>query len=140
LSEKKLIEYTIPTSDNNSCIINVFFKLEDAYLAWNKFYENNKQIKLPLRPEIEIYNLENYLLDLEHSTPEIVKSNYFIATQTSFMDLEKELKIDLNEVTVPMSKKFEKVMRTSAKKLVSFYKGILWVFTSDTLPTEDNAW
>lgn len=140
LSEKKLIEYTIPTSDNNSCIRNVFFKLEDAYLAWNKFYENNKQIKLPLRPEIEIYNLENYLLDLEHSTPEIVKSNYFIATQTSFMDLEKELKIDLNEVTVPMSKKFEKVMRTSAKKLVSFYKGILWVFTSDTLPTEDNAW
>ena len=39
-----------------------------------------------------------------------------------------------------LSKKFEKGMRANAKKLISFYKGILWVFTSDTLPTEDNAW
>lgn len=140
LSEKKLIEYKIPTSETDSCIKNVFFRLEDAYLAWNKFCENNKQMKLPLIPEIEIYNLENYLLDLEYSTPEIVKSTYFIATQTSFTDLEKELKIELNEINVPVSKKLQKVMRTNAKKLISFYKGIIWVFTSDTLPTEDNAW
>ena len=42
--------------------------------------------------------------------------------------------------TANISKKFEKGMRANAKKLISFYKGILWVFTSDTLPTEDNAW
>jgi hypothetical protein len=139
-SEKKLVDYKIPAFEESSCIKSVFFKLEDAYLAWNKFCENNKQIKLPLIPEIEIYNLENYLLDLEKSTPETVKTNYFIATQSSFDDLDKELKVELNKIDVPMSRKFKKVIRIHTKKLVSFYKGIVWVFTSDTLPTEDNSW
>lgn len=139
-SEKKLVGYTIQTQETQSCINNVFFRLEDAYLAWGKFCENNKEIKLPLIPEIEIYNLESYLLDLEQSSLETVRDSYFIATQTSFTELEKELNIELNEVSVPLSKKFEKGMRANAKKLLSFYKGILWVFTSDTLPTEDNAW
>lgn len=139
-STKTLIDYKITDRSNNSYSRNVFFKLEDAYMAWDKFCESNNSAKLPLTPNIEIYNLESYLLDLENSDLETVKENYFVTTQTSFQDLKEELSIASNQTELSLTKKLEKFIAIKSKKLLQLYKGMLWVFTSDTLPTEDNAW
>jgi len=139
-STKTLIDYKITDRSNNSYTRNVFFKLEDAYMAWDKFCESNHSAKLPLTPNIEIYNLESYLLDLENSDLETVKENYFVTPQTSFQDLKEELSIASNQTELSLTKKLEKFIAIKSKKLLQFYKGMLWVFTSDTLPTEDNAW
>lgn len=90
--QKDLIDYKINDSIGNLCTRNIFFKLEDAYLAWDKFCSDNKHLKLPVLPDIEIYNLENYLLDLEQLDSEMVKENYFLATKKSFKHLETEIK------------------------------------------------
>lgn len=139
-STKTLIDYKITDRSNNSYSRNVFFKLEDAYMAWDKFCESNNSAKLPLTPNIEIYNLESYLLDLENSDLETVKENYFVTPQTSFQDLKEELSIASNQTELSLTKKLEKFIAIKSKKLLQLYKGMLWVFTSDTLPTEDNAW
>ena len=139
-STKTLIDYKITDRSNNSYTRNVFFKLEDAYMAWDKFCESNHSAKLPLTPNIEIYNLESYLLDLENSDLETVKENYFVTPQTSFQDLKEELSIASNQTELSLTKKLEKFIAIKSKKLLQLYKGMLWVFTSDTLPTEDNAW
>lgn len=136
----RLIDYKITTEDNTSYNRNVFFKLEDAYLAWDHFCYKNRTLRLPLFPKIEIYNLESYLLDLESSDMSIVEDSYFVATQKSLKDLEQEL-TTMESVEEPiLTKKVEKFMKIGSQKLIELCKGMLWVLTSDTLPTEDNSW
>lgn len=121
-------------------IRNVFFKLEDAYSAWDHFCDSNKGIQLPLFPTLEIYNMESYLLDLENSSIDVVNETSFIPTRDSFKDIEKNLTSKEKENNLTLSKKITRLITKKSKQVREFYKGIIWVFTSDTLPTEDNAW
>jgi hypothetical protein len=138
--KKSIIEYKITDRKGKIYTRNVFFKLEDAYLAWDKFCDDNKGIRLPLVPNLEVYNLENYLLELECLDRDVVDDNYFIGTQSSLNDLKQELNIIDNTEEPTLAKKVIQFINTSSQKLLMFSKGMLWVFTSDTLPTEDNAW
>ena len=58
-------------------INRVFFKLEDAYLAWETVCTTNNNARLPVLPSIEVYNLENYLEDLEQTSTKVVKKIKF---------------------------------------------------------------
>jgi hypothetical protein len=139
-NKKNIVEYKLTDRNNNTYTRNIFFKLEDAYLAWDKFCDDNKTKRLPLIPNIEVYNLESYLLDLEYSNMNVVNDNYFVGTQSSLTDLKQELTIVTNKEEPILAKKVTQFMSKSSKKLIEFSKGMLWVFTSDTLPTEENGW
>jgi hypothetical protein len=139
LYKKRIVDYKI-TYQNTTCDKNIFFRLEDAYSAWDKFCEDNKAKKLPLIPEIEIYNLESYVLDLENSDIDAVKDNLFVATPTALKDKEQQLEIIANTDEPSLTEKVKQFTSTGSKKLVEFSKGMLWLLTSDTLPTEDNGW
>jgi hypothetical protein len=126
-------------------INSIFFKLEDAYLAWEKICETNKNAKLELRPNIEIYNLENYLSDLEKTPEKVInKLNFrpsFRSIRTRNKNVEKQINLIPEEDKSPGFGIKKYMMRSFRyEKLVSFYKGLFWLFTSDNLPTEDNAW
>ncbi len=131
------IEYKIKNLESRSY---VFFRLQDAYSAWDKFCTDNKQLKLPLSPELEIYNLENYLKELECSSEESIKNIAFVSTQDSFKNLKLESDLKVNNVTTPLSKTVKKLTLEKLKNLQNLSKKIFWVLTSDTLPTEKNAW
>lgn len=120
----------------------VFFTLQDAYLAWEKICETNKTAKLSIRPSVEIYNLENYLEDLEKSPLKILKKIEFTPSFNSIKTLQ-EIKLNPpnkvedtanNNIWKPIKRYFK------TEKLADFYKGVVWMFTSDTLPTKENAW
>lgn len=136
---KKLVDYKISDSETDFTR-NIFFKLEDAYLAWDKFCSNNKQINLPIAPNIEIYNLESYLLDLEQGEVDVIKDNYFVATRSTFKNVAKDFNIRSIKSDPKFSKKVEKYIKRKSNQLIDLCKGMIWVLTSDTLPTEDNAW
>jgi hypothetical protein len=70
----------------------------------------------------------------------IVEDSYFVATQKSLKDLEQELTTMENVKEPILTKKVEKFMKIGSQKLIELCKGMLWVLTSDTLPTEDNSW
>jgi hypothetical protein len=96
------------------------------------------QFSLNTKPNIEIYNLENFLLDLEN-TPENSLELSFIPPYKSYL----ELKSQNNEKTfVKNGITDEYVYKTKLymKNLQRFYKGVIWLFTSDTLPSEENSW
>jgi hypothetical protein len=139
IKDYSIDEYGFP-SISSDYGTNVFFKLEDAYLAWDKLCEDNKAMNLPLVPIIEVYNLESYLLDLECSDLDVVGDNYFFATRSSLAHLRQELDIIDNTDEPTLKEKVNQFISNSSKKLVQFSKGMLWVFTSEALPTEDNDW
>lgn len=125
----------------NQYMNSIFFRLEDAYLAWEKICEANKNAKLETRPKIEVYNLENYLLDLEKSPLKILEEIKFRPSLISNKEIYNKIELPPEENNSSGSGIKKYIMHTiKYEKLISFYKGILWLFTSDNLPTEDNAW
>jgi hypothetical protein len=89
-------------------------------------------------PTIEIYNLENYLLDLEKSSTEIVKSTKFVPPYLSYLKMGNEI-INDNEENVT-NDQIKKNLTKKMKSVERFCKGVIWLVTSDTLPTEENSW
>ena len=89
-------------------------------------------------PNIEIYNLENFLLDLEN-TPDNSLELSFIPPYKSYIELKSQTN---QKVFVNTGFTDEYVYKTKLcmKNLQRFYKGVIWLFTSDTLPSEENSW
>lgn len=131
-----IIEYKIKNSNSK---INVFFKLQDVYSAWEKVKEDNKDVDFPSSPQIEIYNLESYLLDCEKESAEDLETVKFLPTQESYKIVANHSP-NINKEEPALSKKLASTINTKIKEFKNIYKGIIWLFTSDTLPTEDNGW
>lgn len=136
-NEIRLINYKIKSSEYKRY---VFFRLKDVYSAWDKFCQDNPSLKLPLYPNVEIYNLENYLTDLEQSDITLIKEISFVSTQYSFENLKLENEVKSVKSQPSVGKQIKKFALEKLKSLYSFSKGVIWVLTSDTLPTEKNAW
>nr|ASV47666.1 hypothetical protein CMESOPL_179 [Chroomonas mesostigmatica CCMP1168] len=135
------IDANVMKTEVNQYVNRVFFKLEDAHLAWEKICTTNKKANLPIRPKIEIYNLEEYLEDLEKSPVKIVKKIQFTPSFKTIRTIKTDAEPVFEKETTPDSNSNIKLLRAfKYEKLVNFYKGLVWLFTSDALPTEDNAW
>ena len=98
----------------------VFFKkrdLESSLTIINTFYPNYK---------ISIYNLEDYLSDLQAKKPSKATVQFY----SKFYEYEEPRTYI----------EFKETFETKMKSLRRFCKGLVWLVTSDTLPTEDNSW
>jgi len=135
LKDKELAPYSFQDSYEKKLI---FFSKEDAMRAWKSFLLKKPQISLNTKPSIEIYNLENFLLDLENS-PENSLELAFIPPYKSYRDLKSQ---ESQKTSFKSNLPEEYIFKTKLyiKDLQRFYKGIIWLFTSDTLPSEENSW
>nr|ASO75898.1 hypothetical protein [Storeatula sp. CCMP1868] len=118
----------------------LLFSRDDAYRVWNLYRLKNPDLKLPEFPALEVYNLENYLLDLEKSDIELTEQTTFVPPYNSYQYSKSLVEISNNENNISIKEKLEQYINTKAKSLQRFYKGLVWLITSDTLPSEDNAW
>jgi len=100
----------------------IFFSRDDAYNVFKKF-TNTKKNNFP---NLQVYNLESYLLDLEHYSSPVIPKTYFVPP------LEVTSSNALNR-TLPAHKIYSKFIER-------FYKGLIWLVTSDTLPSEESSW
>jgi hypothetical protein len=80
------------------------------------------------------------LIDLEYSDVDVVTDNYFVGTQSALTDLKQELTVIANTEEPTLARKVAQLISDSSEKLVTFSKGMLWILTSEALPTEDNSW
>jgi len=136
-SKEKNIKSYSPQIENGKKII--FFNREDALKAWKCYLSKTNQTYLKNFPTLEVYNLENLLSDFENSTTDAIidtviipPSSYYQtnkATETEFKDSHTN---DLNKQLFKTKLKLKEFQR--------FYKGLIWLFTSDTLPSEENSW
>ena len=114
----------------------IFFNKKDI----GKFLDSSKNDKkLYLKdPTIEVYNLENYLLDLEKSAPDMIQKIRFFPPYTSYKEFDKNMEEQITELSE--NKKMKKILVEKVKSLQRFCKGVIWLVTSDTLPSEENSW
>jgi hypothetical protein len=84
--------------------------------------------------------LENYLLDLEKANVNLTQQTIFVPPYDSYMH-SKQLVQELQLRTdMSVRKTIDQYVATKIKSLQRFYKGMIWLVTSDTLPSEDNSW
>ena len=138
LDKRNLTTYSI---ENSSAIKMIFFSKEDATRAWQVYMSKDNKIKCPNNPIVEIYNLENLLLDIEHSGPEEIE-NLIIVPPYKKQNTEKSIySLDTTEDSLPTNfDRYTFQAKLKLKEVERFYKGLIWLFTSDTLPSEENSW
>ena len=138
LNKHTLTTYTI--QDNLHTKI-IFFTKEDATRAWHVYVSKTQTLKPQNNPVLEIYNLESLLLDSENSKLEELE-NLIIVPNYREQEAQK-LPFSSKLSTKSTSNKIEREIFQSKLKLRDlerFYKGLVWLFTSDTLPSEENSW
>lgn len=119
------IEHTL---NKNKEVELVFFKQSNVNEFWEKFKEKNVDLEnrknsFIQHPSIQIYNLENYLLDMESKEDETIV--YFLGDLDSVPDNESN---------------YQTSVGLNLSSIKRFLKGIYWLLTSDVLPTEKNDW
>jgi len=132
---KTLFEYFFQNSSEKKII---FFNKEDAIKAWKICLSKKMYSELNKNPTIEIYNLESLLLDIE-SNPEKTMDIIFVPPYDSYLEWTSDKK-DLPIVESNILKDSIFKFQLNLKNLHRFYKGMVWLFTSDTLPSEENSW
>jgi len=153
-------KYSKETKKNEKIIINygenqsvkasksleqlIFFNKEDADRAWKIYVEevkkNQTDIKVNKKPHLEVYNLENYLSDLQQTTEKKITNIRFIPSSESYSYIKKLKKQTIDKPKLTFNENLVHNTKTKLKSIQRFYKGVLWLFTSDTLPSEDNSW
>jgi hypothetical protein len=78
------------------------------------------------------------LLDLEKSSNNSIQKVNFFPPYPSYEKNNENIedfKIELLE-----NKKIKKILNEKVKSFQRFCKGVIWLVTSDTLPSEENSW
>jgi len=134
-TNKAVSEYYFHNSKDKKII---FFSREDAQKAWKNFLSRETNLPLPQNPKVEIYNLESLLFDIENLTDKSLEL-VFVPPYDTYLNLREEIHDQLSPGTNPIQEYLFKV-KLNLKSLQRFYKGVIWLFTSDTLPSEENSW
>ena len=114
----------------------IFFSKKDIEKILEE-YKDNKKSNIN-KPSVEIYNLENYLLDLEKSSLEAIKKVNFFPPYRSYKTISEN--IEYKNAEPSENKKIKKIFVEKIKSIQRFSKGVIWLITSDTLPSEENSW
>nr|BDA98085.1 hypothetical protein [Proteomonas sp. NIES-1005] len=113
-----------------------FFSIDDALKALHTVFPNQKG----LSPHLELYNLENYILDLEQTNVDNINKNVFVPTYESYVANKMTQAEEQLEKKKPLQEVIRNDFESKLKSLQRLYKGVLWLLTSDTLPTEEDSW
>jgi hypothetical protein len=111
----------------------LFFRLEDALSFW-KSHRETKNI-----PNIELYNLESLLIEMEdmpqESTPNYEFCNHKTQTHLSYYPSQGEIQ---NLHPYKVLEKFLFNTKLKSTRFQRLYKSLLDVVSSGTVPTENN--
>jgi hypothetical protein len=135
LVHKNLTEYFFKPTEEKKVI---FFSREDAIKAWRNFLLRERTLKLPDNPNIEIYNLESLLSDMENITEKSIDV-VFVPPYNAYLELKQTPTEVLSPLYNPVQESLFRI-KLCLKDVERFYRGLVWLFTSDTLPSEENSW
>ena len=135
LGHKNLTEYFLKSTEEKKVI---FFSREDAIKAWRNFLLREQAFKLSDNPNIEIYNLENLLSDMENTTEKSLDV-VFVPPYNAYLELKQTPTEVLSPLYNPVQESLFRI-KLCLKDVERFYRGLVWLFTSDTLPSEENSW
>ena len=113
----------------------LYFGIDDIGNVIGIPYQGELNIK---EITIEIYNLENYLLDLEKSSSDLIQKVNFFPPYPLFE--KNDVHVEDFKIEPLENKKIKRIINEKVKSVQRFCKGVIWLVTSDTLPSEENSW
>ena len=127
-------------SSNSKEKQHVFFKRTDAIHHWKKYYSIPFSLEKSY-PNIEVYNLESLLTEMENPNHNTVLNYDFSSPIATLNNLNYPNPYEIQKL-YPYSKsqKFLFNIQLNLENIQRIYKGLTWLFTSSTLPSEENAW
>jgi len=134
-NQQNLLEYSLTNTPEKKII---FFSVEDSMRAW-KVYRSKNPTVTSKKPHMEIYNLESLLLDKECGRIEEHLDIIFAPPYSYYKNLDFQ-KVSNNSPNYSKLERYLFNAQLKLKNLHRFYKGLIWLFTSDTLPSEENSW
>ena len=125
-------------SDEDTDLKLIFFKKEDADTYWKEVKKWGQDKK----PVLELYNLESYLSDVQKLGVDYSTKMIFISSSESISNIQEICteKPVRSKIESDFSQRIENSLKPRIIALQRFYKGMIWLITSETLPTEENAW
>ena len=136
VKEKNIDTYTYELGNEKKVI---FFNQEDALRAWKSYLTKSNKLYIKKAPNLEIYNLESLLLDIENDKLENLEHLTIIPPFSWYQENTAPKEIIESEKKDLLENQFFKT-KLKLKELQRFYKGLIWLLTSDTLPSEENSW
>lgn len=118
---------TAPNKQN----VMVFTSLNSLYKTWEKFSIKHSRLRLPKQPIVQVYNLEDYLLDCETLLTSQCK-NFRIVPSTDSYDFMAK-KGHQNKKSI-ISHYYNYKLMPMAKKLNLWYRYCFWSVTSSRRP------
>nr|YP_009295711.1 conserved hypothetical plastid protein [Mastocarpus papillatus]AOL58195.1 conserved hypothetical plastid protein [Mastocarpus papillatus] len=125
--ETSLVNYTYELAQNGKKQVYeaVFMNYEVALLAWNKFIQQNNNYRLPVKPNILIYNLEDFLkFHEDENSNNIDKKNFlFIPTKESYEFIK-------DNISKASQRYFPHTFHSQFLRFQIITKRIIWSLTS----------
>ena len=136
VKEKNIDTYTYELGNEKKV---VFFNQDDALRAWKSYLTKSNKLYIKKAPNLEIYNLESLLLDIENDKLENLEQLTIIPPFSWYQENTAPKEIIESEKKDLLENQLFKT-KLKLKELQRFYKGLIWLLTSDTLPSEENSW
>nr|QUE29245.1 hypothetical protein [Erythrotrichia welwitschii] len=130
-AKKKEIDlsYTITSGETEKYMI--FTSLDSLYKTWEKFCAQSPQLRLPRKPSVQVYNLEDYLIDCEALLTKQCK-NFRIVPNVESHNFIVEEKTYKNDSALSYYCNYKLI--PAAKRLSLWSKYFFWSLTTSRRP------
>lgn len=134
--KKLLSQYNFYTNSEKKI---VFFSKNDALRAWKVFNTKHPEYNMGKNPNLEIYNFESLVNDLENNDTNDLVDLFLVPPYESYQTSKKILESNAISKYTGLEL-YTYHAKLKLKNFQRFYKGLVWLLTSDTLPSEENSW
>ena len=115
--------YNNDTLSTNSKYTAIFMNYKTALLAWQKFKQQMFNYQLPNRPNLVVYNLEQFIKNFEYNSDRSIKKILFVPSVESYFYLKKQVNVNSNF-------NFMQNFINKSSSLKIFSQRIIWSLTS----------
>ncbi len=121
LKEKKELKYVYYNRYSNKTYNAIFLNYKTALIAWNQFRSYYSDYKLPKKPMIKVYNLENFL---SHKNQQRYQENIMIIPSLNTYKFIK------NNINTMGNYNINQMLKNQTLYTKSILKRIMWSLTS----------
>nr|YP_010988344.1 hypothetical protein UYM82_pgp035 [Rhodochorton tenue]WOK79540.1 hypothetical protein [Rhodochorton tenue] len=123
--------YNIPGDTSGEKYNAIFFNKATALQGWKNFCEQMKEYNLPSKPILRVYNLEDFLKDMEANDYSASRNFLFVPGSESYQNIEQKYLVD-RPTNVKVINKYAFPYVSTAKL---WFQRMIWSLTSRQPPS-----
>nr|QUE28123.1 hypothetical protein [Sahlingia subintegra] len=129
--KKIKIDLNYKTNSKNKQTFMIFTSLDSLYNTWEKFCIKHSQLRLPKEPTVQVYNLEDYLIDCETLLTNQCKNFRIVPSQDAYNFTTNNGNKNNNSI---ISYYYNYKLMPVAKRLKLWSRYFFWSLTTSSRP------